>query len=158
MPRPIRHSNVDGHDTAQKTFDLASLAFGTKVAQSAVYVEGSPPVAPEDLRAGAGAWLSRKNCSAWRGGPRRASSSAVHPTMVPRSSSIAQVMGVTNAGDHRRRGHSADHAGGPRRRRGCDRIRRGRGYRGRRTRHPCKTVRAAGGKTARHQKSADGAS
>src|SRR6195256_5046784 len=32
--------DVDGHDTAQKLAILASLAFGTKVAQSAVYVEG----------------------------------------------------------------------------------------------------------------------
>src|SRR5216683_1712510 len=32
--------DVDGHDTAQKLAILASLAFGTRVAQSAVYVEG----------------------------------------------------------------------------------------------------------------------
>src|ERR1035437_10160041 len=43
--------DVDGHDTAQKLAILASLAFGTKVAQSAVYVEGISSIAPEDLRA-----------------------------------------------------------------------------------------------------------
>src|SRR4051812_23955229 len=43
--------DVHGHDTAQKLAILASLAFGTKVAQSAVYVEGISSIAPEDLRA-----------------------------------------------------------------------------------------------------------
>ena len=43
--------DVDGHDTAQKLSILASLAFGTKVAQSAVYVEGISSITPEDLRA-----------------------------------------------------------------------------------------------------------
>src|ERR1700688_3620509 len=43
--------DVDGHDTAQKLAILASLAFGTKVTQSAVYVEGISSIAPEDLRA-----------------------------------------------------------------------------------------------------------
>src|SRR6266403_2192557 len=37
--------DVDGHDTAQKLAILASLAFGTKVAQSAVYVEGISSIA-----------------------------------------------------------------------------------------------------------------
>ena len=32
--------DIDGHDTAQKLAILASLAFGTKVDQSAIYVEG----------------------------------------------------------------------------------------------------------------------
>ena len=41
--------DVDGHDTAQKLAILASLAFGTKVAQNAVYVEGISSIAPEDL-------------------------------------------------------------------------------------------------------------
>src|SRR5260221_1076453 len=46
--------DVDGHDTAQKLAILASLAFGTRVAQSAVYVEGISSIAPEDLRAADG--------------------------------------------------------------------------------------------------------
>src|SRR6202166_3423384 len=37
--------DVDGHDTAQKLAILASLAFGTKVAQSTVYVEGISSIA-----------------------------------------------------------------------------------------------------------------
>src|SRR5258705_9017701 len=43
--------DVDGHDTAQKLAILASLAFGTRVAQRAVHVEGISSIAPEDLRA-----------------------------------------------------------------------------------------------------------
>src|SRR5262245_57948370 len=41
--------DIEGHDTAQKLAILASLAFGTKVDQSAVYVEGISSITPEDL-------------------------------------------------------------------------------------------------------------
>src|SRR6476659_9232160 len=88
--------DVDGHDTAQKRAILASLAFGTKVAQSAVYVECISSIAPEDLRAaeelGYRVKLLGVAVRTAKGIEQR-----VHPTMVPKSSSIAQVMGVTNA-------------------------------------------------------------
>ncbi|HEX7789343.1 MAG TPA: homoserine dehydrogenase, partial [Afipia sp.] len=88
--------DVDGHDTAQKLAILASLAFGTKVNQSAVYVEGISSIAPEDLRAteelGYRVKLLGVAVRTESGIEQR-----VHPTMVPRSSSIAQVMDVTNA-------------------------------------------------------------
>src|SRR4051812_4903106 len=88
--------DVDGHDTAQKLAILASLAFGTKVAQSAVYVEGISSIAPEDLRAaeelGYRVKLLGVAVRTAKGIEQR-----VHPTMVRKSSSIAQVMGVTNA-------------------------------------------------------------
>ncbi len=88
--------DVDGHDTAQKLAILASLAFGTKVAQSAIYVEGISSIAPEDLRAaeqlGYRVKLLGVAVRTAKGIEQR-----VHPTMVPKSSSIAQVMGVTNA-------------------------------------------------------------
>ncbi|MBY0382009.1 MAG: homoserine dehydrogenase [Xanthobacteraceae bacterium] len=88
--------DVDGHDTAQKLAILASLAFGTKVNQSAVYVEGISSIAPEDLRAadelGYRVKLLGVAVRTETGIEQR-----VHPTMVPRSSSIAQVMDVTNA-------------------------------------------------------------
>jgi homoserine dehydrogenase len=88
--------DVDGHDTAQKLAILASLAFGTKVAQSAVYVEGISSIAPEDLRAaeelGYRVKLLGVAVRTAKGIEQR-----VHPTMVPKSTSIAQVMGVTNA-------------------------------------------------------------
>ncbi|MEW6767614.1 MAG: homoserine dehydrogenase [Pseudomonadota bacterium] len=88
--------DVDGHDTAQKLAILASLAFGTKVNQSAVYVEGISSIAPEDLRAaeelGYRVKLLGVAVKTETGIEQR-----VHPTMVPRSTSIAQVMDVTNA-------------------------------------------------------------
>ncbi|GAA3853662.1 homoserine dehydrogenase [[Pseudomonas] carboxydohydrogena] len=88
--------DVDGHDTAQKLAILASLAFGTKVNQSAVYVEGISSIAPEDLRAaeelGYRVKLLGVAVRTETGIEQR-----VHPTMVPRTSSIAQVMDVTNA-------------------------------------------------------------
>ncbi len=88
--------DVDGHDTAQKLSILASLAFGTKVNQKAVYVEGISSIAPEDLRAaeqlGYRVKLLGVAVRTETGIEQR-----VHPTMVPRTSSIAQVMDVTNA-------------------------------------------------------------
>src|SRR5256714_142674 len=88
--------DIDGHDTAQKLAILASLAFGTRVAQSAVYVEGISSIAPEDLRAAAELGYRVKLLGvAVR--TAKGIEQRVHPTMVPKSSSIAQVMGVTNA-------------------------------------------------------------
>ena len=88
--------DVDGHDTAQKIAILASLAFGTKIAQSAVYVEGISSITPEDLRAAAELGYRVKLLGvAVR--TAKGIEQRVHPTMVPTSSSIAQVMGVTNA-------------------------------------------------------------
>jgi homoserine dehydrogenase len=88
--------DVDGHDTAQKLAILASLAFGTKVAQRAVYVEGISSISPDDLRAaeelGYRVKLLGVAVRTTKGIEQR-----VHPTMVPKTSSIAQVMGVTNA-------------------------------------------------------------
>src|SRR5579871_4795479 len=88
--------DVDGHDTAQKLAILASLAFGTKVAERAIYVEGISSIAPEDLRAASDLGYRVKllgvAVKTAKGIEQR-----VHPTMVPKSSSIAQVMGVTNA-------------------------------------------------------------
>src|SRR5215813_3511698 len=88
--------DVDGHDTAQKLAILASLAFGTKVSQRAIYVEGISSIAPEDLRAASDLGYRVKllgvAVKTAKGIEQR-----VHPTMVPKSSSIAQVMGVTNA-------------------------------------------------------------
>lgn len=88
--------DIDGHDTAQKLAILASLAFGTKVAQSAVYVEGISSIDAADLRAASELGYRVKLL----GVATRTSTGIeqrVHPTMVPRTSSIAQVMGVTNA-------------------------------------------------------------
>ncbi len=88
--------DVDGHDTAQKLAILASIAFGAKVAQSSVYVEGISSIAPADLRAAQDLGYRVKLLGvAVR--TKSGIEQRVHPTMVPRTSSIAQVMGVTNA-------------------------------------------------------------
>ena len=88
--------DIDGHDTAQKLAILASLAFGTRVAQSAVYVEGISSITPEDLRAASDLGYRVKLLGvAVR--TAKGIELRVHPTMVPKTSSIAQVMGVTNA-------------------------------------------------------------
>jgi homoserine dehydrogenase len=88
--------DIDGHDTAQKLAILASLAFGTEVSQSAVSVEGITSITPADLRAadelGFRVKLLGVAVKTKTGIEKR-----VHPTMVPKSTSIAQVMGVTNA-------------------------------------------------------------
>src|SRR6195952_4634002 len=88
--------DIDGHDTAQKLAILASLAFGTAVAQNAVYVEGISSIAPADLKAADDLGYRVKLLGV---AVRTATGieQRVHPTMVPLKSSIAQVMGVTNA-------------------------------------------------------------
>jgi len=88
--------DVDGHDTAQKLAILASLAFGIEVDPNAVYVEGISSITPEDLDAadelGYRIKLLGVAVATETGIEQR-----VHPTMVPKDSAIAQVMGVTNA-------------------------------------------------------------
>jgi len=88
--------DVEGHDTAQKLAILASLAFGVRVDEDAVYVEGISSITPEDLHAaeelGYRIKLLGVAVRTDNGIEQR-----VHPTMVPRNSAIAQVMDVTNA-------------------------------------------------------------
>jgi homoserine dehydrogenase len=88
--------DVEGHDTAQKLAILASIAFGTRVDQNAVYVEGISSITPEDLAAadelGYRVKLLGVAVRTETGIEQR-----VHPTMVRKDSAIAQVMGVTNA-------------------------------------------------------------
>lgn len=88
--------DVEGFDTAQKLALLASLAFGTKVDESAIYVEGISSIAPADLAAADELGYRIKLLGvAVRTG--KGIEQRVHPTMVRKDSSIAQVMGVTNA-------------------------------------------------------------
>ncbi len=88
--------DVEGHDTAQKLSILASLAFGTKVDPRAVYVEGIASITLADLDAASELGYRVKLLGVAvrtdAGIEQR-----VHPTMVPKDSAIAQVMGVTNA-------------------------------------------------------------
>ncbi|HEX5509269.1 MAG TPA: homoserine dehydrogenase [Pseudolabrys sp.] len=88
--------DIEGHDTAQKLAILASLAFSTRVDQSAVYVEGISSITPADLSAadelGYRVKLLGVAVRTQKGIEQR-----VHPTMVRKDAAIAQVMGVTNA-------------------------------------------------------------
>lgn len=88
--------DVEGHDTAQKLAILASLAFGTKIDPRAVYREGISSITPADLNAAAELGYRVKLLGVAvktdEGIEQR-----VHPTMVPKDTAIAQVMGVTNA-------------------------------------------------------------
>jgi homoserine dehydrogenase len=88
--------DIEGHDTAQKLAILASLAFGTKADAGAIYVEGISSITPADLAAadelGYRVKLLGVAVDTGSGIEQR-----VHPTMVRKDSSIAQVMGVTNA-------------------------------------------------------------
>lgn len=88
--------DIEGHDTAQKLSILASLAFGTRVAPEAIYVEGITSITTADLEAaeelGYRIKLLGVAVRTEKGIEQR-----VHPTMVPKDSDIAQVMGVTNA-------------------------------------------------------------
>jgi homoserine dehydrogenase len=88
--------DVEGHDTAQKLSILASLAFGTKLDPKAIYVEGISSITLADLDAadqlGYRVKLLGVAVKTGEGIEQR-----VHPTMVPKDSAIAQVMGVTNA-------------------------------------------------------------
>ena len=88
--------DIEGHDTAQKLAILASLAFGIKADQRAIYVEGISSITPADLFAaeelGYRVKLLGVAVKTQKGIEQR-----VHPTMVRKDSAIAQVMGVTNA-------------------------------------------------------------
>lgn len=88
--------DVEGFDTAHKLAILTSLAFGAKIDAEAIYVEGISSITPLDLAMARELGFRIKLL----GVAERTETGIeqrVHPTMVPKTSSIAQVMGVTNA-------------------------------------------------------------
>jgi homoserine dehydrogenase len=88
--------DIDGFDTAHKLSILTSLAFGTCVDAEAIHIEGIRAITLDDLRSADELGYRIKLL----GVAQRTDEGIeqrVHPTMVPKSSSIAQVMGVTNA-------------------------------------------------------------
>ena len=88
--------DIDGFDTAHKLAILTALAFGAEVDADAVYVEGIRQIAPLDLRMADELGFRIKLLGVAERTPTGIEQ-RVHPTMVPKSSSIAQVMGVLNA-------------------------------------------------------------
>jgi homoserine dehydrogenase len=88
--------DIGGQDTAHKLAILTALAFGTTIDPDAVAIEGIKDLSLADIEAAAELGYRIKLL----GVAQRTSAGIeqrVHPTMVPRSSAIAQVMGVTNA-------------------------------------------------------------
>ncbi|MGO4705350.1 homoserine dehydrogenase [Microvirga sp. 2MCAF38] len=88
--------DVEGFDTAHKLALLTSLAFGTQVDADAVYVEGISSITPLDLKMADELGFRIKLLGVAER-TKTGIEQRVHPTMVPKSSAIAQVMGVTNA-------------------------------------------------------------
>jgi len=88
--------DVDGIDTAHKLSILASLAYGTHVDFSAVYIEGIRHIAAIDIQFAREFGYRIKLL----GLARRTThgiEQRVHPCMAPLGSPIAEVGGVTNA-------------------------------------------------------------
>jgi homoserine dehydrogenase len=88
--------DIGGFDTAHKLAILTSLAFGTAVDAEAIHVEGITSIRLEDLRSADELGYRIKLLGVAQRTPDGIEQ-RVHPTMVPKSSAIAQVMGVTNA-------------------------------------------------------------
>jgi homoserine dehydrogenase len=88
--------DVEGHDTAQKLAILTSVAFGTEISATSVFVEGISGIEADDLTAAEELGYRIKLL----GVAQRTDSGIeqrVHPTMVPRDCDIARIFGVTNA-------------------------------------------------------------
>ena len=88
--------DVEGFDTAHKLAILTSLSFGTKIDAEAIHVEGISAITPLDLRM-ADELGYRIKLLGVAERTKTGIEQRVHPTMVPKSSAIAQVMGVLNA-------------------------------------------------------------
>ncbi len=88
--------DVEGFDTAHKLAILTSLSFGTKIDAEAIHVEGISAITPLDLRM-ADELGYRIKLLGVAERTKTGIEQRVHPTMVPKSSAIAQVMDVLNA-------------------------------------------------------------
>jgi homoserine dehydrogenase len=88
--------DIGGSDTAHKLAILTALAFGTRIDPEAIAIEGIKDISLADIEAATELGYRIKLLGvAQRTGA--GIEQRVHPTMVPRSSAIAQVMGVANA-------------------------------------------------------------
>lgn len=88
--------DIGGFDTAHKLAILTSLAFGTAIDAEAIHIEGIQTITLADLKSADELGFRIKLL----GVAQRTANGIeqrVHPTMVPKSSPIAQVMGVLNA-------------------------------------------------------------
>lgn len=88
--------DVEGFDTAHKLAILTSIAFGVQLDADAVYVEGISSITPADLEA-ADELGYRLKLLGVASRTETGIEQRVHPAMVPKSSLIASIDGVTNA-------------------------------------------------------------
>ena len=88
--------DIGGFDTAHKLAILAALAFGIAIDADAIQIEGIETISSADIKA-AGELGYRIKLLGVAERTDHGIEQRVHPTMVPKSSPIAQVMGVTNA-------------------------------------------------------------
>jgi homoserine dehydrogenase len=88
--------DVEGYDAAHKLSLLTAIAFGTEIDADSIYVEGISNITTADIEAADELGYRIKLL----GVASRTDSGIeqrVHPTMVPKSSAIARIDGVTNA-------------------------------------------------------------
>ncbi len=88
--------DIGGFDTAHKLAILTALAFGTTIDTDAIAIEGIETITLADLDAAAELGYRVKLLGVAQKTPAGIEQ-RVHPTMVPKSSAIAQIMGVINA-------------------------------------------------------------
>jgi len=88
--------DVGGHDSAHKLALLTAIAFGTEIDADSIYVEGIESITPADLEA-ADELGYRIKLLAVASRTESGIEQRVHPAMVPKSSAIARIDGVTNA-------------------------------------------------------------
>ncbi len=87
--------DIGGFDAAHKLSLLTSLAFGTEVNFDDIHVEGIANITPADIEAADELGYRIKLLGIAERTPEGIVQ-AVHPTMVPKQSAIAQVSDVTN--------------------------------------------------------------
>lgn len=88
--------DIEGNDTAHKLSIMTAIAFGVQIAADDIYLEGISNITLADIRA-AGELGYRIKLLGVAQKTESGIEQRVHPTMVPKSSVIAQVHGVTNA-------------------------------------------------------------
>ena len=88
--------DIGGFDAAHKLAILTSLAFGCEIDLESIFIEGISEISNADIEAAAELGFRIKLLAV----AQRTESGIeqrVHPTMIPASSALAQVDGVTNA-------------------------------------------------------------
>lgn len=88
--------DIGGYDAAHKLALLTAIAFGTEIDAEAIYVEGISSIRTADIEA-ADELGYRIKLLGVASRTESGIEQRVHPAMVPKSSTIARIDGVTNA-------------------------------------------------------------